>query len=60
MICPCKGCLRRTLTCRQVCREFDEWQKEKEQGNERRRQEAEINHYFVERSLRRKRGWWRK
>jgi hypothetical protein len=60
LICPCKDCLRRTLTCRKDCREFDEWQKEKEQVSERRRQEAEINNYFAERSMRRKRGWWRK
>lgn len=26
--CPCRGCERRTLTCRQVCKPWQEWKEE--------------------------------
>lgn len=28
MICPCKGCADRTVTCHGVCRRYQEWKKE--------------------------------
>ena len=31
MICPCKDCLDRTVTCHGVCQRYAEWKKEREQ-----------------------------
>ena len=31
MICPCKGCADRTVTCHGVCRSYQEWKKEHEE-----------------------------
>ena len=47
MKCPCKGCERHTLTCRQFCEEHRKWKEEHEQANERRRAETDVTNYRV-------------
>ena len=38
-ICPCKDCQKRTLTCHQFCREYQEWKDIINQINELKHQE---------------------
>ena len=33
MICPCKGCADRTVTCHGVCRRYQEWKEENNKKN---------------------------
>ena len=47
MKCPCHGCERRTLTCRQVCKEHEKWQKEHAQAKERERMDRDADSYRI-------------
>ena len=52
MICPCKDCTRRTLTCHGFCKGYAEWKAEREQANARRRSGQEVSNYRIEVSIR--------
>lgn len=42
MICPCKGCTDRTLTCHGFCKRYKDWKQEREEINQWLRSQASV------------------
>lgn len=42
MICPCKGCVDRTITCHGVCKRYQEWKAWKDDVNRNRKEESDL------------------
>lgn len=58
MICPCKDCEMRTITCHSNCKPYLEYAKWKTQVNEIERKEKQFNYKSNERSKKwNKKNW---